>query len=381
MRRNCHTVGRSWMYASEILVVTMFMLAGRDAGAQTSPAIAWDETGSPVTGYAITIDGIRTNYGLAPLGDNGVCGCSAPVPFSGGRHTIVVTAYNSFGETPSAPLVVAPIANPGGPYSGQVGSAIGFNGSASSDPTGTITAFTWAWGDGTSATSSSPTATHVYASSGTVNVTLTVTDNAGATASAATTVTVAAPVGNKPPTVSLTSPINGGTFVPPANLSVTASAADTDGTVRRVDFYAGSLLLGSATAAPYSIPWTIVAAGTYSLHAAAVDNAGATTSSAVVSVTATSPTNHPPAANDDTATVKKGRQVTIEVLTNDFDADGDALTITSTSSPAYGSVLISAGRLVYTAIQRYVGPVTFTYSIRDGRGAVAAATVNVTVTR
>ena len=71
----------------------------------------------------------------------------------------------------------------------------------------------------------------------------------------------------------------------PATITLTASAADSDGTIAKVDFYAGSTLLGTATTAPYSVAWNDVGAGTYSLTAVATDNAGATTTSAAVSVT------------------------------------------------------------------------------------------------
>ena len=67
-----------------------------------------------------------------------------------------------------------------------------------------------------------------------------------------------------PPTVSLTSPADGTSVVAPATVLVSANADDSDGTVSRVDFYAGSTLIGSDTTAPYSVTWSNVAAGSYS---------------------------------------------------------------------------------------------------------------------
>ena len=86
----------------------------------------------------------------------------------------------------------APTASPGGPYSGQPGSAIAFNGSSSKDSDGSIASYRWDWGDGTGA-GSGATPLHTYANAGSYTVRLTVTDNVGATGSAATTASVTAP--------------------------------------------------------------------------------------------------------------------------------------------------------------------------------------------
>ena len=91
--------------------------------------------------------------------------------------------------------------------------------------------------------------------------------------------------GDQPPTVSITSPIDGTTYTEPATVPISADANDSDGTVTEVDFYAGNTLLGSSTAAPYSFTWTNVPAGSYSLTAIATDNGGMTTTSGAVSVT------------------------------------------------------------------------------------------------
>ena len=92
---------------------------------------------------------------------------------------------------------------------------------------------------------------------------------------------------NVPPTVTLTSPANGTTVSAPGPVVVSASANDSDGTVARVDFYAGSTLIGSDATGPYSVTWSNVAAGSYTLTAVAVDNGGAITTSSPVSLTVT----------------------------------------------------------------------------------------------
>jgi hypothetical protein len=91
--------------------------------------------------------------------------------------------------------------------------------------------------------------------------------------------------GNLPPTVSITSPLNGATFTAPANIVINANASDSDGTITQVRFYQGTTLLGSDTSSPYSFTWSNVGAGSYSLTADATDNGGATTTSAPVNIT------------------------------------------------------------------------------------------------
>jgi glucose/arabinose dehydrogenase/regulation of enolase protein 1 (concanavalin A-like superfamily) len=97
-------------------------------------------------------------------------------------------------------------------------------------------------------------------------------------------VTGSAP-GNIPPSVSLTSPANGATFTAPANIPISATASDTDGTITQVDFYRGSNLIGTDTTSPYGITWNNVAAGSYSLTAKATDNSGGTGTSTAVNIT------------------------------------------------------------------------------------------------
>ena len=109
--------------------------------------------------------------------------------------------------------------------------------------------------------------------------------NSGVTDKSDNTFRIAYTAANQPPTVSLTAPANGATFTVPVNVTVSASASDTDGTVARVDFYRGSTLIGYDTSSPYSVIWTSPPAGSYTLKAVARDNDGALTTSASRSIT------------------------------------------------------------------------------------------------
>ncbi|MGR5236609.1 chitinase C-terminal domain-containing protein [Vibrio alfacsensis] len=106
--------------------------------------------------------------------------------------------------------------------------------------------------------------------------------NAASTVSAVTLTVAAGQPGNQAPTVdvalSATSVELGGT------VTVSANAADADGTVAKVEFFAAGALIGTATAAPYVVDFTPATAGSVSIYAKATDDAGATTDSSLVSL-------------------------------------------------------------------------------------------------
>ncbi len=91
--------------------------------------------------------------------------------------------------------------------------------------------------------------------------------------------------GNEPPNVSITSPSSGAQFVAPATVDIEANASDPDGTVTQVDFFEGVTQIGTSTSPPFKVTWSGVPEGTFSLHAVATDNSGASTSSNPVAIT------------------------------------------------------------------------------------------------
>ncbi|HUR47685.1 MAG TPA: FG-GAP-like repeat-containing protein, partial [Candidatus Saccharimonadales bacterium] len=93
------------------------------------------------------------------------------------------------------------------------------------------------------------------------------------------------PPANLPPTVSITSPAGGSTYFAPATIPITATAADSDGSIAYVSFFSGATLLGTISNAPYTLTWTNVPVGTFTLTAKASDNLGAVTTSAGITVT------------------------------------------------------------------------------------------------
>ncbi|MCR9951769.1 tandem-95 repeat protein, partial [Vibrio parahaemolyticus] len=89
--------------------------------------------------------------------------------------------------------------------------------------------------------------------------------------------------------------------------------------------------------------------------------------------------NDAPVAKDDIATTQEDTAVTIDVLPNDSDVDGDKLSIQSASVPeAQGKVEIVDGKLVFTPAENFHGDAEITYTLTDG-ALTDQATVNVTV--
>ncbi|MBI2925514.1 MAG: PQQ-binding-like beta-propeller repeat protein [Verrucomicrobia bacterium] len=101
--------------------------------------------------------------------------------------------------------------------------------------------------------------------------------------------TASAQTGAIVPTVSITSPSNQARFLPGQDLILTAQASGGVGGVVRVEWYAGTSLLGVATSAPFTLTWSKVTSGVYVLTAKATDQAGTTGLSGEVTVLVNAP--------------------------------------------------------------------------------------------
>ena len=110
-----------------------------------------------------------------------------------------------------------------------------------------------------------------------------------------------------------------------------------------------------------------------------ISDGNGVTDTATVDITI-NPINDDPVANDDADTTDEDTPVTVSVLDNDTDVDGDTLTVTNATDPANGSVVINAdGTITYTPDPDFNGTDTFDYTISDGNGGTDTATVTVTV--
>ncbi|MDG2997272.1 tandem-95 repeat protein, partial [Vibrio parahaemolyticus] len=109
-----------------------------------------------------------------------------------------------------------------------------------------------------------------------------------------------------------------------------------------------------------------------------VVTSGGVSESTTVEVNVT-PVNDAPVAKDDIATTQEDTAVTIDVLPNDTDVDGDKLSIESVSVPKeQGTVEVVDGKLVFTPAENFNGDAEITYTVTDG-ALTDQATVKVTV--
>jgi xyloglucan-specific exo-beta-1,4-glucanase len=94
---------------------------------------------------------------------------------------------------------------------------------------------------------------------------------------------------NQAPVVSISSPANGSTFVAGDTIAITVTASDPDGSVSYVEFYDGSVLIGTSSTYPYSFQWNNVPVGTHTIIAHVTDNMGllSVSASAMISDTVT----------------------------------------------------------------------------------------------
>lgn len=198
---------------------------------------------------------------------------------------------------------------------------------------------------------------------GTYTLTAKATDNQGAiTLSLPITITVLNQNGQNPPVVSLTSPANGTQYNLGDDILMTASASDPDGTIAKVEFWAGNTLLFSDGAAPYQYKWVSPTSGTYNLKVVAVDNAALTTTSSVATVTVKGPNAGPavtiikPGVN---AQFSQGDNVSIEATATDSDGSiakvefyaGSQLITTEKNAPYEATITnIQAGTYTLTAV-------------------------------
>jgi hypothetical protein len=98
------------------------------------------------------------------------------------------------------------------------------------------------------------------------------------------------------------------------------------------------------------------------------------------SASATTAANLVPTATNDSASLEANGSLSIAVLANDSDPDGDTLTVASFTQGTSGSVTGNGSSVTYTPAPDFTGNDSFSYSVDDGFNGTATASVSVTVT-
>ena len=163
----------------------------------------------------------------------------------------------------------------------------------------------------------------------------------------------------------------------PVRIRVLANDSDLDGDVLKVSDVAtpgaGSVSHDGA-AVTYSPPPDFSGTTTFT-YWVSDGNGGSVTSTVEVSV---APVNDAPRALDDAASVLENESISINVLENDGDPEGDAVSLASFSQPSIGSVVREGEQLLFTAPANGEST-SFEYVVRDAQGETARGVVSITV--
>ncbi|HWW03458.1 MAG TPA: LamG-like jellyroll fold domain-containing protein [Candidatus Acidoferrum sp.] len=177
------------------------------------------------------------------------------------------------------------------------------------------------------------------------------------------------------PAVTLTAPANGGSFVALSNILLTASVTTNGHSIGKVQFYNSSSLVGESTTQPYQATLSGATAGPLTFVAQAIYDGANVVSSLPVNITVT---NLPPTPGNDITNTTPSTPVTIAVLANDTDPYNLPLTIQSVNHPGRGTAVIAGTNVMYTPFDYWFGVDAFNYTVNDGFGAAASASVTVT---
>ena len=262
-------------------------------------SVSWSGVSTYQTGYQVQTSTNGVNYAVATTVSSNVYSAAvswpsnvtcfirvvttSPAGLSGARQTVIVPGAGALpavalsspsdGSSYPAPAAITLVASvaANGHYITQVNF---YNGSAwlASD---TNAPYIYNWTN-VNAGSYNLGAQAVYDSGSTV-----------ASATAAVTVTNLAT--GTPPVVALTSPSAGSSFLAPAAIPLAASVIANGHNITQVSFFSGSIPLGSAISAPYTLTWNSVGAASYNLSAQAAYDSGSIVTSSIVTVIVTNP--------------------------------------------------------------------------------------------
>ncbi|MFT4924767.1 MAG: hypothetical protein ACI8WB_000851 [Phenylobacterium sp.] len=169
----------------------------------------------------------------------------------------------------------------------------------------------------------------------------------------------------------------------PHTINVTGNDSDVDGTIASV-VVVTEPTNGVVTMDGLNLIYTPgnQFSGSDGFSYTVTDNDNAVSNVASVELTI-SAVNDAPLANNDSAQTSQGQAVTIDVLSNDSDIDGqlDSTSVVVSNGPANGSTAVASnGQITYTPTGSFAGTDSFDYQVTDNEGATSTATVTITVT-
>ncbi len=208
---------------------------------------------------------------------------------------------------------------------------------------------------------------------GTDTFTYQVDDSSGASATAVVTITIAA-VNDNPEAVDDSYEVaESGS----ATLTPLDNDTDVDGDSLTIEAVAAESGSAAITSDATQISYTAPDSGTQDTLQYTISDGNGGTATASISISITG-VNDAPVAVDDSATVNEDTAITIDVLANDSDEDGDTLSITAAAT-SEGTVSITSGGLLYIPSDNFNGSTQISYTVADGNGGSDSAVVSVTV--
>ncbi|MFL5801699.1 MAG: Ig-like domain-containing protein [Roseiflexaceae bacterium] len=349
-----------------------------------SDSLTYSSGGTTITG---TVDLSVRPVADPPIpGDDGVV-ADEDTPLAINLALLLANDSDADGDT----LVVSGVETP----SAQGGAVALIGGAADSGPVGgdTLRLVAFETGSAQGGAAALANGTIVYTPTANFNgadrFTYTISDGHGKSATCAVRIRVR-PVNDPPRAGSHSATTSQDTPIDIALAALLSTASDVDSDTLAIDGVGATSAQGGAVAlAGDTITYTPAPgfSGPDSFAYTIADGHGGTAVAAVsIQVNPVTPPNSAPVAGGDSFSTGAGAPLTIAVsdlLANDIDPDGDPLAIidVSPASAQGGAVVLAGDTITYTPAPGFSGPDSFTYTVADGRGGEATATVGVEVAR
>jgi hypothetical protein len=147
----------------------------------------------------------------------------------------------------------------------------------------------------------------------------------------------------------------------PADIALTAIAAENEEPAEAVNFFAGDRLVGSAATSPFGILWTNVPSGSYLLTAVMTNRSGNAVTSAPVRIVVNSPPTLDPIAD---GTIDEGQQLLLTAVVSDPDLPAQTLTFSLGAGAPMGATINATNGVITWTPEEAQGPGTYSFVVR-----------------